>query len=82
MNNNIRGHTEGAVLMGYRIIYGKSSKQNMNVKSSTYSELVGMGKYVPYNIWFIMFIGAQGYVIENNVIYQDNQSTISMEKNG
>ena len=41
-----------------------------------------MGKYVPYNIWFIIFMGAQGYAIKNNVIYQDNQSTICMEKNG
>ena len=40
-----------------------------------------MGEYVPYNIWFMMFMSAQGYGIENNVIYQDNQSTIRMEKN-
>ena len=41
-----------------------------------------MGEYVPYNIWFIMLMGAQGYAIKNNVIYQDNQSTIRMENNG
>ena len=41
-----------------------------------------MGKYVPYSIWFIMFMGAQGYAIKKNVIYQDNQSAIRMEKNG
>ena len=41
-----------------------------------------MGKYVPYNICFIIFMGAQGYAIKNNVIYQDNQSAIRMEKNG
>ena len=23
-----------------------------------------MGKYVPYNIWFIMLFGAQGYAIK------------------
>ena len=27
-------------------------------------------------------MGAQGYVIKKNVIHQDNQSTIRMEKNG
>ena len=27
-------------------------------------------------------MGAQGYTIKNNVIYQDNQSKIFMEKNG
>ena len=41
-----------------------------------------MGKYVPYNIWFIILMGAQGYTIKNNVIYQDNQSKIRVEKNG
>ena len=40
-----------------------------------------MGVYVSYNIWFIMFMSEQGYVIENNVIYQDNQSEMCMEKN-
>ena len=41
-----------------------------------------MGEYAPYNIWFIMFMGAQGYAIKNNVIYQGNQSAIHMDKNG
>ena len=50
--------------MGYGIVHGKSSKQNINIRSSTESELVGMGEYVPYNIWFIMFMGAQGYEIK------------------
>ena len=68
--------------MGYGIMHGKASKQKINVKISTESELVGMGKYVPYNIWFIIIIGAQGYAIKNNVKYQDNQSTFLMEKNG
>ena len=27
-------------------------------------------------------MGAQGYAIKDNVIYQDNQSAIHMEKNG
>ena len=41
-----------------------------------------MGKYIPYNIWFMMFMSEQGYGIENNVIYQDNQSAMNMEKDG
>ena len=50
VHNNMRGHTGGAISMGYGIMHGKASKQKINVKSSTESELVGMGKYVPYNI--------------------------------
>ena len=50
--------------MGYGIMHGKASKKKISVKSSKESELVGMGEYVPYNIWFIMFMGAQGYAIK------------------
>ena len=81
VHNNMRGHTGGAIYMGYGIMHGKASKQKINVKSSTESELVGMGKYVPYNICFIMFMGTKGYVIKNNVIYQDNQIAICIENN-
>jgi hypothetical protein len=79
---NMRGQTGGAISMGYGILHGKSSKQKINVKSSTESELVGVSEYLPYNIWLMMFMGAQGYGIENNVVYQDNQSCIRMHING
>ena len=57
----MRGHTGGSISMGHGIMHGKASKQKIDVKSSTESKLVGMGEYVPYNMWFIMFMGTQGY---------------------
>ena len=54
----------------------------MNTKSPTESELVGDNEYLPYNIWYIMFLGAQGYRIKNNILFQDNESAIKMETNG
>ena len=68
--------------MGYDILHGESSKQKINVKSSTEAELVGLSEYIPYNIWLLMFLAAQGYQIKNNTVYQDNQSTIRMARNG
>ena len=53
VHNNMKGHTGGAISMGYGIMHGKSLKKKINVKSSTESELVGIGKYVPYSICFI-----------------------------
>ena len=41
-----------------------------------------MGVYILYNIWFMMFMSAQGYGIEMNIIYQDYQSAMRIEKNG
>ena len=64
VHNNMRGHTGGAISIGYGIMHGKASKQKINVKISTESELVGMGEYVSYNIWFIMFMGSQVYAIK------------------
>ena len=68
--------------LGLGILHRKSSKQKLNVKSSTESELVGVSDYLPYNIWLLMFFYEQGYIITNNTLYQDNQSTILMLKNG
>ena len=47
VHNIMRGHTGGAILMGYGIMHGKASKQKINVKISTEFELLGMGEYVP-----------------------------------
>jgi len=37
---------------------------------------------MPYNIWAILFLEAQGYKVIRNVLFQDNQSAILMQKNG
>ena len=33
-------------------------------------------------MWTIWFLKDQGYVVESNIFYQDNQSAILLEKNG
>ena len=79
---NMRSHTGGAISLGWGTVHTKSSKQKLNTKSSTEAEVVGMSDYVPYTIWFVNFLQAQGYEIVSNTIFQDNQSAIRMEKNG
>ena len=68
--------------MGVGVLYSKTNKQKLNVKSSTEAELVGNSNYVPYNLWLIHFLSEQGYEIKDNVLYQDNQSTIRILKSG
>ena len=68
--------------MGVGVLHGKSSKQKLKVKRSTEAELVGVNEYLPYNIWLLNFMSAKGYEIRDNVLCQDNQSTIIMLKNG
>ena len=82
VHDNMRSHTGGAMSMGHGIVHGRSGIQKLNTKSSTEAELVGVSEYIPYNIWLMMFLDAQGYGVKDNIIYQDNQSAILMEKNG
>ena len=80
--DDMRSQTGGAMSFGLGVIHCKTSRQKLNTKSSTESELVGVSDYIPYNIWMTMFLREQGMVLYKNILYQDNQSAIKMEKNG
>ena len=62
-------------------IHHKSTKQKLNTKNSTKSEVVGASDYLPWTIWFKIFLQAQGYVLNTCYYYQDNGSTIRLIKN-
>jgi hypothetical protein len=64
------------------VIQGKSSKQKLNTRSTTESELVGVSEYFPYDLWQVNFYKYQGYDIMRNAIFQDNESAIKIETNG
>lgn len=78
----MKSQTGGGMSMGWGVLHCKSSRQKLNAKISTESELVGVSDHLPYNIWLLMFMRAQGYTIIYNILYQDNQSTMLMLKNG
>ena len=48
--------------MGFCVTQCRSSKKKLNTKSSTESEIFGASDYIPYNIWYIMFMHHQSYV--------------------
>ena len=58
-----------------------SIKQKLNTDSSTTSELVAVHQGLPKVLWVKLFLEAQGYLIDKNIVYQDNQSAILLEKN-
>jgi hypothetical protein len=82
VHEDMKSHTGGVVSFGRGATMSKSSKQKLNTKSSTEAELVGASDYLPYPIWAKKFLDSQGYVLAENVFYQDNQSTIRFKKNG
>ena len=54
----------------------------MNARSSTEADLIGTREFFTFNVWMVTFLEAQGCDIKKNIIFQDNQSTIRMAKNG
>ena len=50
--------------------------------SSTESELVSIAGVLGMMMQCKHFMEAQGYIIENNILYQDNKSSILLAKNG
>ena len=75
-------HTGGAISLGHGVIMTKSTKQKLNTKSTTESELVGASDYLPCTIWAKMFLEAQGHTIKTNNFAQDNESAQRLAKNG
>ena len=59
-----------------------STKQKLNTRSSTETEVVAVDDLMPAILWTRLFLEAQGYGVTENIIYQDNQAAILLEKNG
>ena len=79
---DLKSHTGGCMSFGYGMVHCNYCKQKLNTKSSTEEEVVGISDYLTYNIWICLFMGAKGYDIKQNILFQDNQSEMKMEKNG
>jgi hypothetical protein len=79
---DMRSHTGGVMMLGKGAIYGTSTRQKLNTKSSTEAELVGVNDIIPQALWTRYFLEAQGYGVNESIIYQDNKSTILLAENG
>jgi len=79
---NMQGHSGGGLSLGQGFPIVSSRKQKLNTRSSTEMELVGVDDFMPLIIWTRLFMEAQGWDIKDNVLTQDNKSSILLEKNG
>ena len=82
VHTDMKSHTGATMTIGKGAIYSTSTRQKLNTKSSTEGELVGVNDAMPQILWTRYFLEAQGYKIQDSMIYQDNQSSILLEKNG
>ena len=67
---------------GRGLIISISKKQKLNTKSLTEAELIGADDAMPQVLWTRYFLEAQGYGIDENILYQDDMREILLEKNG
>jgi hypothetical protein len=76
---NMRGHTGGGLTLGRGFPIINSTKQKPNVRSSMESKHIGVHDMMPSILWTRYFLKAQGYHVSDNVIFQDNKSTMLLE---
>ena len=83
IHNDCKGHTGDALLiLGAGAVLSSSNKHKINTKISTESEIVAVHDKSSDVLWTRHFLEAQGYTISENIIFQDNMSALSLEKNG
>jgi hypothetical protein len=65
---------------GFPIV--RSTKQKLNNRSSTETEIIGAADFMPDIFWTRYFMKAQGYGVKENILFQDNKISILLERNG
>ena len=78
----MRGHSGVVISMERGLPIAGPTKQKLNSRSSTETEIVGVEDFMPAICWTKYFLKAQGYNVRYNRLHQDNKSSIILEKNG
>jgi hypothetical protein len=76
------GHSGGVLSLGRGFPIVSSPKQKINTQSSTEAEILGADKFMPAIFWTHYFMRTQGYAVKDKVFFQDNKSSILLEKHG
>jgi hypothetical protein len=81
-HDDCKEHAGSILTFGRGATTSSSTKQKLPSKSSTESELIGLYDKSGNILWTHQFLEAQGYKITDNIVYQDNMSTLSLAKIG
>jgi hypothetical protein len=82
VHDDCQGHPGAMMSMGKGAANSFSNKHKLNTKSSSESKLVSADQAFSSILHTRYFIKAQGYSVEQNILFQDNQSTMQLEVNG
>jgi hypothetical protein len=79
---DMKGHVGMYVSEGEGALISASTKCKLNTTSSTETEIVSVGETMSKFVWFRNFRIEQGGNSTEDVLHQDNQSTMLLENNG
>jgi hypothetical protein len=79
---DFKSHTGAMMTLGKGAMQSIARKQKMNVRSSTEGKLVAADNAATMILWTKLFLEAQEYNVDKNIVYQDNKSAILLETNG
>ena len=82
LHDDGKSHTGMVITVGGATVMCKSSKQKMVTRDSTEAELVGLSDRVSDVLQCHDFIIGLGFQLDMPIIYQDNNSTLTLVKNG
>jgi hypothetical protein len=68
--------------MGKRAAISLLNIMKCNTQSSMETELISLHKKLPDIAWTRYFVECQGYDIDEYILFQDDMSSLSLEKNG
>ena len=72
----------GVMTLWKGAVLGQSTRQNLNMQSSTEGELVGVKNLMPHILWTGQFLMSQGLKVTDTVVYQENKSAILLKNKG
>ena len=81
-HEDCRGQIGCLMTMGKGAAISSSNIMKCNTRSSTETEIISVHDKLPDIIWTRYFVECQGYDIDEYIVFQDNMSSLSLEKNG
>jgi hypothetical protein len=82
IHEDCRGQIGCLMMMGKGAAISLSNILKCNTQSSTEIEIISVHDKLPDIIWTRYFVECQGYDIDEYIVFQDNMSSLSLEKNG
>ena len=78
----MKSHTGAVMTLGKGAIQSASTKQKINTRSTTESELVAVDDKIAEVVWNNNFLKYQNSGVTEHLIHRDNESSMKLEKYG